>query len=86
MLYGISDDPDDNPDLERMFLWFEVVYRFSTYAIISFWIPDKTEHNSVKITTNFTTGKCRAEWTKEKYESTKEIPSRHQEVMRDALN
>ena len=36
MLYGISDDPDDNPDLERMFLWFEVVYRFSTYAMISF--------------------------------------------------
>ena len=52
MLYGISDDPDDNPDLDRMLRWFEVVYRFSTYAIISFWIDDKTEHNSIKITMN----------------------------------
>ncbi len=72
MLYGISDGPDDNPDLERMFRWFEVVYRISTYAIISFWIPDKTERNSVKITTNFTTGKCRAEWTREEMKVPKE--------------
>ena len=65
MLYGISNDPDDNPDLDRMLRWFEVVYRFSTYAIISFWIDDKTEHNSVKMTINLTPGESRAEWTKD---------------------
>ena len=65
MLHGISDEPDDNPDLERMLRWFEVVYRFSTYAIISFWIPDKKEHNSVKITMNLGTGECKEEWTRE---------------------
>ena len=47
-----------------MLRWFELVYRFSTYAIISFWIDDKMEHNSVKITMNLTTGKHRQEWTK----------------------
>ena len=66
MLYGISNDPDNNPDLDRMLRWFEMVYRFSTYAIISFWIDDKTEHNSVKITMNITTGMRREEWTREK--------------------
>lgn len=65
MLYGISDDPDDNPELEWMLRWFELVYRFSTYAIISFWIDDKKEHNSVKITMNLGSGECKEEWTRE---------------------
>ena len=64
MLYGIPDDPDDNPELERMLGWFELVYRFSTYAIISFWIDDKTEHNSVKMKINLTSDDSRAEWTR----------------------
>ena len=65
MLHGISGDPADNSDLERMLRWIELVYRYSTYAIISFWIDDKTEHNSVKITMNLGTGECGTEWTRE---------------------
>ena len=72
MLYGISDAPDDNPELERMLRWFEVVYRFSTYAIISFWIDDKTEHNSVKITMKLATREHREEWTREEMKVPKE--------------
>ena len=72
MLYGISDAPDDNPELERMFRWFEVVYRFSTYAIISFWIDDKTEHNSFKITMKPATREHREEWTREEMKVPKE--------------
>ena len=72
MLHGICDDPDDNPDLERMLRWFEVVYRFSTYAIVSFWIDDKTERNSVKITMNLGTGERKEEWTREEMKVPKE--------------
>ena len=72
MLYGISDAPDDNPELERMFRWLELVYRFSTYAIISFWIDDKTEHNSVKITMKLATREHREEWTREEMKVPKE--------------
>ena len=64
--------PDDNPDLDRMLRWFEVVYRFSTYAIISFWIDDKTEHNSVKITMKLATREHREEWTREEMKVPKE--------------
>ena len=65
MLHGISGDPDDNPKLEPMLRWFELVYRFSTYAIVSFWIDDKTEHNSVKITMKPATRECKTEWARE---------------------
>ncbi len=65
MLHGTSDDPDNDPDIKRMLDWFALVYIFSTYAIISFWIDDKTEKNSVKITTNLATGERREEWTRE---------------------
>ena len=65
MLHGISVGPAENCDLERMLRWLELVYRYATYAIISFWIDDKTEHNSIKITMNLATGECKEEWTRE---------------------
>ena len=78
MLYGISDAPDDNPELERMFRWLELVYRFSTYAIISFWIDDKTEHNSVKITMKLATREHREEWTREEMK----VPKKYRRATR----
>ena len=65
-----------------MLRWFEVVYRFSTYAIISFWIDDKTEHNSVKITMKLATREQQGRMDERRDESTKGIPSRHQEAVR----
>ena len=60
MLYSKSNDLD----IEHTLHWFDLVYRFSTYALISFWIDDKTEENSVKITINMTTRKRTEEWTR----------------------
>ena len=64
MLYGAFDDPDHNLDLKQMLNWFDLIYRFSTYALISFWIDDKTEEVSVKIKMNMTTGKTTQETTR----------------------
>ena len=60
MLYSRSDDLD----IEHTLHWFDLVYRFSTYALISFWIDDKTEENSAKITINTTTWTTTQEWTR----------------------
>ena len=78
MLYGISDGPADNPTLERMRRWIELVYRYSTYAIISFWIDDKTEHNSIKITTNLATGESKVECTREEMK----VPKKYRRATR----
>ena len=66
MLYGTSDDTDNNPNVEQMLPWFDLVYRLSTYAIISTWIDDKTVKNSVTIKMNMTTREHTEEWTREK--------------------
>ena len=60
MLYSRSNDLD----IEQTLHWFDLVYRFSTYALVSFWIDDKTEENSVKITINTTTRKTTQHWTR----------------------
>ena len=66
MLYSRPKNPDNNLDIERTLHWFDLVYRLSTYALISFWIDDKTERNSVKISMNLATGKTTQEWTRNK--------------------
>ncbi len=42
MLHSTSDDPDDGPDTERITLWFDPIPKSSTYALVSFWIDDKS--------------------------------------------
>ena len=64
ILYGIADDSDYKEKLGQMECWFHLIYRFSTYGIISFWINDKTEENSVKTSVNLTTGKSTQDWTR----------------------
>lgn len=49
MLYGTTDDPDNDEHLQWILTLFEAVYRLSTYAIVSFWIDEKHEENTVKI-------------------------------------
>ena len=77
MLYSSSNDLD----IERTLHWFDLVYRFSTYALISFWIDDKTEENSVKITTNTTTGKTTQEWTRNEMR----VPKKHRRATKQLL-
>ena len=69
MLYSRSNDLD----IEQTLHWFDLVYRFSTYALISFWIDDKTENNSVEITINTTTSKTTEKRTRDEMR----IPKKH---------
>ena len=66
MLHSTSDDPDNDTNIERILRWLDLVYRLSTYALISSWIDDKTEEESLKMTINLTTGTSTHESTKKK--------------------
>ena len=64
MLYGAVPNPDNDESLDRIFAWFDLVFRASTYALVSAWIPDKQESNSLRTTVNLTTGEVRQEGTR----------------------
>ena len=63
LLYGVFGDPDNNPDLKQILDWFDLVYKLSTYALISTWIDDKTEQALLHITVNLTSGDRTEQWT-----------------------
>ena len=63
-MYQMLCSKSNDLDIEHTLHWVDLVYRFSTYALISFWIDDKAEENSVKIRMNMTTGKTTQEWTR----------------------
>lgn len=63
MLHSTSDDPDNDTNIERILRWFDLIYRLSTYALISSWIDDKTEEESLKMTVNLTTRTTTQRWT-----------------------
>ena len=62
MLYGIPDDHENYPRIDPILRWIEMLYRASTYALISSWIPDKTEEGHLKITVSLTKGVISEEW------------------------
>ena len=72
MLYGTGDDPDNDDNIKQMLIWFDVVYRFSTYAIVSYWIDEKSDHTSVEIKINMTTGKHSHSYSHKKMPKPKE--------------
>lgn len=49
MLYGTSETPDNDEFIQNTLAWIEIVYRLSTYAIISYWIDEKHEKNLTTI-------------------------------------
>ena len=77
MLYSRSNDLD----IEHTLHWFDLVYRFSTYALISFWIDDKTEENSLKITINTTTGKT----TQKRTRNEMQVPPKYRHTTKKLL-
>ncbi len=79
MLYGVFDDPDDNTALKQILDWFDLLYRLSTYAVISSWIDDKTEQVSVHITANLTTGDRTEQWTRNEMR----VPKNYRHASRD---
>ena len=50
----------------KMLDWFDLVYKLSTYAVVSAWIDDKTERISVRITANMISGEHTEMWTRNK--------------------
>ena len=56
MLYGASETPQGDPYIRSMLSWLEMVYRLSTYAIISFWTDEKWEEKSTTVKIDLTSG------------------------------
>ena len=79
MLYGTSDDPESDSNITRMLDWFNLIYKFSTYAILAFWIDDKTEHVATTISLNLTTGESTQETTREEMK----VPKKYQRATKD---
>ena len=61
ILYGAFEDPDNNEAAEQIRTLFELIYRVSTYAVVSAWIADKHEETIFKTTVNLTTGDVKDE-------------------------
>ena len=55
MLHSIPVATDPDAEKCQVGRWIDLVYRFSTYAIVSYWIDDKAEENSAHITINLST-------------------------------
>ena len=58
MLHSRPEASPTDPVFEQFDRWCDLIYRLSTYAIVSFWIDDKTEERvtNIKMTMNPTTG------------------------------
>ena len=62
LLHGRGEDLErDLPEVDVVFRWVELVYRLSTYGLVSYWIDDKTEEGTIRMTLNMTPG----EWSRE---------------------
>ena len=54
-------DPDDDEAVRKIMDLFNWAYRLSTYALVSAWIDDKQEDNSLRTIINLTTGEVKRE-------------------------
>ena len=64
MLYGPVSDPENDEGVKQIVILFNLVYLSSTYALLSAWIDDKQETNSLTTTVNLSTGEVRQEGTR----------------------
>ena len=64
MLYGPVSNPESDERVGQIMNWFNLVFLSSTYALLSAWIDDKQEHNSLTTRVNLTTGEVRQEGTR----------------------
>ena len=64
MIHSTSKHPNSDRRIDEITLWFGMIFRLSTYALVSYWIDDKTEELSVKITHDLTTGETTDEWSR----------------------
>ena len=84
MLCSRPEAAATDPDIEWFSCWCDLVYRLSTYAIVSFWIDDKTEERVTNITMrmNLTTSKTAVE---QEHRITKpmQVPKRYRRSSKD---
>ena len=73
MLYGRCSDTDDETDAEKVFDWCCLIFQLSIYALVSFWIDDKTEELSVKVKMNMSKKEVTQEWTHKDMQ----VPKKH---------
>ena len=78
MLYGTLEDPDNDSSIKQMIDWFDLVYKLSTYALISAWIDDKMEEVSVSVTVSMTTRRIE-KWTRKDMQ----IPKNYRHASKD---
>ena len=60
MLYGPAFKQGDSKTVLELSTRMKLLYRHSTYAILAFWIDDKTEDVVIRVKTNLATGKTRS--------------------------
>ena len=63
MLYGTSENLENDVKIKQVLAWFPLIFRCSTYAITSFWLDDKKEEILTEIALNLATGESRQETT-----------------------
>ena len=63
MLYGASDNPENDPKIKQVLDWFPLIFRCSTYAITSYWLDDKTAEIVTEISLNLATGESNQKTT-----------------------
>ncbi len=56
MLYGAAEGEGNKAELERFCSFIELVFRLTTYAIVSYWIPEKSDETSIQIRMHFEDG------------------------------
>ena len=49
MLYGTFENADSDARVRNFHSWVELVYRVSTYAILSYWIDEKHDELKIKL-------------------------------------
>lgn len=81
MLYGTASDPEDSEHIQQIIDWFNLVYRLSTYALVSYWIDDKTEEHIGKITVDMRAGEISEHWTRKEMR----VPRKYRRTTKNLL-
>ena len=62
MLHGLGGQGGgDSGEIDGVFEWVDLVYRLSTYGLVSYWIDDKTEERTIRRRISLSTGELSEE-------------------------
>ena len=63
MLYGETADVENDQKAAEAFDWFNLIFRYSLYGLLSGWIEDKQDHYLLRVHSNRATGATSRELT-----------------------